>query len=342
MFFSRRLSLGDLATLSRVLRQNLSAGLSVHDVFRQQSQRGPAAVRPVAERVAASLATGASLIDSLETCKSKFPPMFLSLARVGEETGHMPEAFRELEQYFTMEQKLRRQFISQSILPVVQFFFAVFLIAGLIFILGKIAESRPGTAPIAIFGLSGSRGAVRFLVLVLGTVATLIAAYIFFKTQFRNLAFMEALLLRVPVLGGCLEAIAMSRLCVAMHLTLDSGITIMNAMRLSLDATGNNAFSVHAKQVTAVLKSKKPLSEALLLVRPLPPAFLDLVASAEVAGKVPEMARQQAEYYQEEASRRMTGVTRLASGMLYMTYAGCAIFAIFSVAMVYIDNIKIK
>ena len=37
------------------------------------------------------------------------------------------------------------------------------------------------------------------------------------------------MLLRVPVLGGCLEAIAMSRLCLALQLTLDSGMTIMHA-----------------------------------------------------------------------------------------------------------------
>src|ERR1700677_4123228 len=163
MLFSARLSLGDLAGLSRVLRHNLSAGLSVLDVFRQQSQRGPRDVRPVAERVAASLATGESLSAALMKAEHAFPPLFLSLTHVGEETGNLPEVFKELEHYFQLELKLRRQFISQSIMPVLQFFFAIFIIAGLIWVLSMIAANRPGSKPIALFGLTGGRGALIFL-----------------------------------------------------------------------------------------------------------------------------------------------------------------------------------
>ena len=342
MLFSSQLPLSDLAFLSRVLRHNLSAGLSLLDVFRQQSERGPAAVRPVARGVAESLQAGESLISALEATQGAFPPLFLSLTRVGEETGRLPEVFKELEHYFYLEQKLRRQFISQSIMPVLQFLFAVLVIAGLIWVLGIISQGRPGTKPISVFGLSGTQGAITFLVIVLGTLTVLIVGYVLFKRQIRHLTAVESMLLRVPVLGPCLEAIAMSRLCLALQLTLDSGMVIMQAVRLGLEATGNNAFAVYADPAAAALKKKKTLTDALTLVKTLPYGFIDLVASAEEGGKVPEMMRHQAEYYQEEASRRMVGVTRLASGFLYLVYGGCMIYAIFSLAQIYFSGFDIK
>ena len=53
---------------------------------------------------------------------------------------------------FLLQNRLRKEFISQSILPVVQFVLAIFIVAGLIFVLGLIAGSRGGPAP-AVFGL---------------------------------------------------------------------------------------------------------------------------------------------------------------------------------------------
>jgi type IV pilus assembly protein PilC len=340
MLFSARLSLGDLANFCRSLRHSLGAGISVVDVVRQQSQRGPAALRPVAGRVAGSLTTGASLSEALEKENDSFPALFLSLARVGEETGHLPEVFKELEQYFDLELKLRRQFIAQSTLPVLQFFFAIFLIAGLIWILGVIGAGQQAR-PITIFGLSGGGGAATFLAVTLGTLAVLVAGFVFCKRKFRNLAALDLLLLRTPVVGPCLEALAMSRLCLALQLTLDSGMTIMHAIRLSLNATGNSAFAVHTQEAAAALKEGKPLTQALMLVKPLPAGFTDLAASAEEAGRVPEMMRQQAAYYQEESFRRLTFVTRMASGLLWLIYAAFMIFAIFSLAQVYLNHFAV-
>ena len=56
----------------------------------------------------------------------------------------------------------------------------------------------------------------------------------------------------------------MLRLCLAMQLTLDSGMPIMSAMRMNLAATGNNAFSMNAADVALALKKGKTLTELAL------------------------------------------------------------------------------
>lgn len=339
MLFSRQLSLSVLAGLCRVLRHNLGAGLSLADVFTQQGQRGPASLRPVAARLGLALKSGTNLGAALEQEKDSFPPLFLALASVGEETGHTAEIFGEMENYFALQMRLRRQFISQSILPVIQFVFAIFLIAGLIWILGAIAGSR-GQPAITLFGLSGARGALIYLGTVFGVLGALMLMFAALR-RLRHQAWVHEILLKVPIFGPCFEAITLNRLAVCLRLTLDSGMAIRQGVRLSLTATGNAAYAARAGKVTAALKKGEPLVTALTRLGLLPPEFIDLIATAEEGGTVPEMMRHQAEHYEEETTRRLTTLTRAASTALWLTYAGFVIYAIFSIAQLYLGALGV-
>ena len=104
-------------------------------------------------RILAAVEQGDALADALKREKEFFPPLLLALAGVGEETGQLPEVFGELEKYYLLQQRLKRQFRSQSMLPVIQFILAVFIIAGMLFVIGLINASKPGQSP--VFGIRG-------------------------------------------------------------------------------------------------------------------------------------------------------------------------------------------
>src|SRR5438105_13693964 len=99
MLFSRQLPLPALIELCRVLRHNLGAGLTLRDIWRQQVRRGPRPVRPIADRVQEQIESGYSLASALDRERAYFPPIFLAMAEVGEETGNLPEVFAELEKF---------------------------------------------------------------------------------------------------------------------------------------------------------------------------------------------------------------------------------------------------
>lgn len=332
--FSRRVPLVELVEFCRVLRHNLSAGLSLVQVLRQQAARGPRAVRPLAGRLSEQLQMGSGLADALDAETDAFPPLFLAMVRVGEETGNLPEVLHELERYFQLELQLRRQFRTQLIPTAVQFGFAVLILAGLIFILGLIAP--PGRPPLfTFFGLGGAAGALAFLALVVGLLIGGWLLVTLLGRLMRQRASVDRLLLRVPVLGPCLRALAQSRFTLALQLTLDSGLPIVKGLRLSLQASGNAAYADRAAVVTAALKRGETLYQALTASGLFSDEFLSVIDSAEAGGRVPEMMRHQAEQYQEEASRRLTTLTRAATGLVWLAYAGFMIWAIFRVAGIY-------
>lgn len=329
--FSRQIPLADLIDLCRVLRHQLGAGMSVQQVMQKQGERGRSSLRALAGRISTALLQGSSLSDALDGEPGAFPVLFLAMVKLGEETGHMAELFGELERYYQLELQLRRQFRSQTFLPIVQFVFAVAIVAAVIFILGVINPAKP---LLTFFGLGGGAGSAAFLGAVLAALALTWFLYFTVSRAGRHL---DVIFLNLPALGPCMRAIIMSRFTLALQLTLDSGLSITRALQLSLDATGNAYFASHADGIVRMLKNGKPLHDALAASKLFSgDYFLEMVASSEASGSVPEMMKHLAAQYQEEAGRKMSLLTKVAGGFVWCCVAGFIIWAIFRLAGVYL------
>ncbi len=341
MLLFRRLPLSSLVELCRVLRHNLSAGLTLLDVFRQQAKRGSATVRPLAGRITEALERGDSFGDALDAEKDVLPPLFLALGKLGETTGHLPEIFAELEKYFQLQWQLVRQFRSKSIMPALQLVFAILLIAGLLYIVGVIAVMNRSHPVLTFMGLSGGKASLAFLGCIGGILSSLFAVYMVLTRGMKQKESVDRILLRVPAIGGALHAVVMNRFTLALYITLDTGLSITKALRLSLNATGNAHYAAQGDVVVAALKSGKSLHEALVDSCLFSDDFLNLIASSEEGGRVPEMMRHQADYYSEETARKLTALTQVATTIVWLIYAGFVIYAIFKIAGVYLSALGV-
>ena len=84
---------------------------------------------------------------------------------------------------------------------------------------------------------------------------------------------MDRFLLRVPVIGPCLEAIALARFCLGLRLTLGAGLPVKAAVRRSLDATGNAAYPARYDDAAAALRRGDDLTTILRACQHLPAGF---------------------------------------------------------------------
>jgi type IV pilus assembly protein PilC len=336
VFFSA--SLGGLIIWCRGLRHGLGAGLTLVRCFQLQAKKGPRPMRDMAERIAERLEKGESLEDALEVEGDRLPKLFRELAAVGERTGHLPEIFAELSDYYELQQSLGREFRAQIIWPVFQFFAAVVVIALLIWIMGMIAESR-GDAPKAPvgMGLTGAKGAIAFLLGVATFLGIIYGTYLLITRGLKKRAAFESFLLRLPAIGPCVEAFAMGRFCIALRMTLETGMSTPEALQQSLRATGNAAFTSAEDRVMAVVKSGGEIHEALRTCSAFPEEFIEIIAVAEVSGQIPEVMIRQGEYYREEASRRLKTLTKVASFAVWALVAVMMIIAIFRIASIYLN-----
>jgi len=342
----RPLGLTALIEFTRSIRFFLASGMTLRQAMRVLANKGGSwTVRAVAADVDRELAAGWPLQAALDKQEGRFPPLFLALAAVGEETGNLPEVMKDLENYYRTQQLLQRQFRSQIAFPVLQFVAAVFIVSGLIYILGQLPPARVAGReqpldPLGM-GLVGADGAVRFMVAVFGAVAVILVGLWLLRRLLRRRAVVERFVLALPVVGSVTRAIALTRFSFAMQLMLDSSMSILRTIRLAFAATDNAAFAAASDRAEAVLRRGNSVSTALTESRRFPADYLSAVAVGEESGHLPEVMRQQAEYYDDVSRRGISLLNRLLGVVVWLAVAGFVIFLIIKLfTVMYLGTIE--
>src|SRR5262249_31795515 len=133
------------------------------------------------------------------------------------------------------------------------------------------------------------------------------------------------------ILGSCLQAVLISRFCLALRLTFGAGMEAKAALRLSFVATGSKYFESRIPPVVSAIRKGKDVTAALRKTGVLPDELLNFIATGEESGRLPEVMEQQARYYQEEAAIKLRMVTQAAAWILYILIALKIILAMFSI-----------
>src|SRR5947209_6218816 len=100
IFSSSKCPLPALVSWCRTLKHSIGAGLDPIKIFRQQAKSGPRALRSLAQETADKLGKGETLEDALEPHRNRFPPLFVELIAVGEQSGRLEDTFSELADYY--------------------------------------------------------------------------------------------------------------------------------------------------------------------------------------------------------------------------------------------------
>jgi len=335
----RRLPLMALMEFTRSIRFSLSAGLMLREAMELLAVQGTSRVRRVAAGVARELQAGWSLHEALQKQGRAFPRLFLALTEVGEESGNLPEVMTELENFFQMQAKLRRDLWSELTGPIAQFLLAVGVIAGLIWILALLPKP-PGTNgpydPLG-WGLKGSSGAVKFLVYVFGTVFAIIVGFLLVNRLLRRRALVEAFLLRLPLVGSTIRAISLTRVCMSLRLMVEAGLSILKSIRLAFAASDNAAFVAKAGQVEASLRRGNSIVASFSESRLFPQSFLSAAAVGENSGHLPEVLQQQGQDYDDLARRRLALLNRVIGGVIWLGLALFVATVVFRIFGTYAD-----
>ncbi|HMP04508.1 MAG TPA: type II secretion system F family protein [Gemmatales bacterium] len=334
--FSSQIPLAALIDHCQALRHQTDAGLGLARAMKQQGERGPRPVRPIAARLARRLEQGDDLADALEDEARFYPPLFRAICRVAEASGSLPEAFRELEEYYRMQQLLWREFIKQITWPAIQLVLAILVIALVIYILGII----PANETFTILGLKGAVGVQIFLGTVFAVTVLGVAGYWITRQVLGAGGAVDRFLLRIPYLGGCLQALALSRFSLAMSILIEGGSKINEALRLSLGATANDAFVERTKPAVAMIKGGNSLTETLREQPLFPSDFVDIVETGEVSGREPAVFHKLAEQNHELAATRMRVLATVAARLVWLLVAVFIIIIIFNIAFQYLNVIQ--
>jgi len=342
MLRNPQLSWPALAAFSRSMARMMEAGVEVRKSLQTSSkQSADRRLTGAIEKVIQSVAGGRTLAEAFRREGLLFPPLFLDLVHVGEQTGSVPEVFAALSKYYESRIRQVKEFRAAIAWPVIQLVAAICIIGLLVFILGMLPVGESGQ-PFDVIGLGlyGATGAITWFLFWLFMAA---AGFVVWKLASNNTAWQMALhplLLSLPVLGPCMRSFAISRFSWCFALTQQAGMSIKPSLECSLKATANGAFIVAQPLIWQELADGETFVDALTASKLFPGDYLQFVATAEETGTVPEQLDRMSHLFEEEAQRSMNRLTSIFSGAVWAGVAMIVVFFIFRIAMIYVGMLN--
>jgi type IV pilus assembly protein PilC len=338
--FASRISLRQSALLCRSLGTMLHSGLPIIKAFDMAAAKAPdPRLRAVMRDVVMQLQSGEGVATALGGHTGYFPELMIDMVSVAEQTGSLPEVLRALAEHYENNLRLRRDFLGQIALPVIQFIAAVFIVAGMIWLLGIIAPANKQIGAL-FFGMTGTSGALKWL---LGWAMVIVSIFVAYRVAAASLSgrkYVHSALLNVPVVGGCMRAFAIARFSWAFHLTQEAGMAIDDSLDASLKATANGAFIGATGQIVDDVMEGQTLTDALQRSDLFPDEFVQIVHVAETSGTVPEALHRLSPQFEEQARRSLRALAVLAGWLVWMMVAAFIIFLIFRIALWYVGLIN--
>jgi type II secretory pathway component PulF len=276
------------------------------------------------------VASGGTVAEGMQSAGRFFPPLFVHMVAVGEQTGKLDDVLLRLADHYEHMAGLKRVFWIGIAWPLFELSFAVFIIGGLIFVLGVIASVSGGEATDVLgLGLVGGRGAVTwFLMCGLVAGAVVLAANAISRGWLGPQPVLLAM--RIPVLGKCLESLALSRLTWSLALTLDAGMDARRAAALAIRSANNPYYESALPRVTAGIRANRQFHESFADAGVFPTDFVQQLEAAEIAGVTTEALLRLAKEYEERARSAMRVLTGIATVSVMLLVFGVIIAAIFS------------
>jgi len=343
MFFSPRIRLKSLAQLCYRLATATGAGIEDRKVWRDEARRSGRSQQRKIASVAEQLAGGRSISDALRTTGNFFPPLFRQMVEVGEIGGRLDQTYSRLATHYDRTLKVRRDFLGHLAWPLLQLLMALGVVGLLIWIMGMLpANTGPKgmQADILGLGLIGSRGLVIYVNILIVVGLVLLLLFEVFRRGIGWTRSLQRLVLRIPVIGGAMKTLALSRFTWALQLVLDTPMDLRRALPLALEATGNDYYACKGPGVALQIEQGQSLHTALTAAGVLPVDLLDSIHVGEESGRLVETMERQSSEYQERAGLAISILAQSAGYLVWTLVAGMIILMIFRIFSFYVGTIN--
>ena len=260
--------------------------------------------------------SGASLADAMKKHPKAFDPLFTNMIAAGEAGGILDTILKRLATYIEKAVKLRGQVKSAMIYPVAVIVIAVLVVGVILWkVIPTFASLFSGLGaelplPTRIV-IAASNGLVRFMPFVLVGIGAAVFAFRAYYNSTNGRRVIDAITLKLPVLGQLMRKIAVARFCRTLSTLLASGVSILEALDITARTAGNAIIE------EAITTTRKSIERGETIAAPLketnvfPSMVVQMISVGEATGALDTMLGKIAEFYEEEVDTAVAGLLTL-------------------------------
>jgi MSHA biogenesis protein MshG len=311
---SRAIGTEDMLLFCRQISTLLKAGVPILRALRglEESASNPR-FGQVLGNLQQQLEGGHELSLAMQREGRTFSPYMVSMVRVGEVTGRLPEVFQGLHEHFAFERESREQVGAALRYPIfVISVAAAALIAVNIFVIpafARVYEGMHAELPWFTRMLIGFSNFTRawWLPMLAGLAVAAVALARALRTV-RGQTVRDGLILRLPIFGSLVHKAALARFSKSFGLAMGSGVPLVDALGVALETADNRVLAERIGQMRPACERGESMVRAARATGAFTPAVLQMVAVGEETGALGEMMEEIAGFYQKEVEFAVRGL----------------------------------
>ncbi len=322
----------ELIDFSRGLASLLRSGIPIRDaLLALRDQSKSLGLKDALRQILVDVESGDRFSDACSRYPALFPGFYVRLLRVGEATGGIPIALQQLTTSMAKRKETQDKVKGALLYPAISLVVAV--IAGFILVtysipaLTKLLKEFGGQLPVAtrLLITMSSFLETNQLTIMSTLIGVPLAVAGILRTR-RGARALDALLLKMPVIGEVLVRTSMLGVASTLGTLLRAGIPPIESLRLTEEGIGNRVIRDALSRVTDDVSSGTRPGVAFRRESAFPPIFSQGILTGEMAGSLPATLDALAEYYEAETARSIAGATELIQPTVILLVAGAVGF----------------
>jgi type IV pilus assembly protein PilC len=322
----------DKVVFMRQLATMMSSGLPLTQALEiLQAQASNPLFKRVLKEVLDDVEGGSSLSAAFKKHPGVFDDIVLNLIKAGEDSGKLEEVFLRLADELEHQRDFQGKVKSAMIYPIIITIVIVIVVAlVMLFMIPSVAdiynEFGGELPPVTKILIKMSDFTRDYWWVVLIGIAGLVTGVKYYIESPSGKRVFDSLKLKAPIFGDLMLKIQLAQFTQTLHLLMQSGLPILDALDLVADSLSNSLFEEDVKTASEEVEKGSSLALPLSRSEQFPLIVSQMIGVGEETGRLDDVLEKMAEYYNNEVSMMTDNLTSIMEPVMLIVMGGVIAF----------------
>jgi len=317
-----KVTLADKVFFTNQMVTFLNAGVTLTKSIKNiaDSQKN-VVVKAVLNQLYDDINAGSDFSNALAKHPKIFDQMYVNIVKAGEASGNLDKALKSLAGYMEKSAQMQSAIKSAMMYPKFVLIFTAVIVFVILWKIIPVFESLfssfggelPGPTQLLVDSSAVLQNHFFLILLTMGGIFYGIK-YAFKLKQVRD--WWDKFTINAPLFGEMVRQIIVARVASVLALLLSSGTSMLESIEIASKVANNSVFEASLKKAATDVSNGIELSVSFKKTNRFDDVFIQLLETGEETGKIDDLMKKIAEYYDGEVAMKVKGFSSLMEPLL--------------------------
>lgn len=334
-----KIKLPELTSFCRQFSIMISSGIQVLDCLNiMRNQSFSKYFRSILQVVYDDVKSGEMLSSSLEKHKNVFPEFFISMVRIGEESGNLDMVFVSLAEYYEKDAAIKRKVKAAMIYPGILMLLTIGITVLMLTYVVPTFKNVMSTLEVPIEGITAvAYGISDFLIaywrwILVGVIVLLGGLIFFLKTKTGRYLF-DKFKVRCVFMRKITTGLISARFARSLSILLSSGMDLASSLDATTAILVNRYVQKKFREASEEVHHGMTITNSFKKYRLFPPMLIQMISVGENSNSLDEVLSRSCGFFDEQVEFSLNSLTSKLQPIILLIMAvivGTLFIAIYS------------